>query len=134
MPKAEGKIFSFAKESEIKTNFLETINYSGLEQEIIYETKEFNALCPFSGLPDIGQLIITYYPNKKIIELKSLKYYLTSFRNVGIYQEAATNRIYNDLWLRINPKKIVIKTVYNIRGGISSTCTIDSEKLKNKPK
>jgi len=130
MPKAEGRIFNFQDEKSIRENFLETIPYSGLDQEITYETQEFSAVCPFSGLPDLGKLIIVYTPHKKIIELKSLKYYLTSFRNVGIFQEAATNKIFKDLYEKLKPKKIRITTIYNIRGGILSTCLLDSEKIK----
>ena len=129
MPVPEGKIFDFCGEENIRPEFLETIDYTGNPQEITYETGEFSAVCPFSGLPDIAQVTIRYIPGDKIVELKSLKYYLISFRNVGIYQEAATNRIFNDLTNCMKPKKLMIKTVYNIRGGILSTCVMDSEKI-----
>ena len=98
MPKAEGMRFEFKDESAIRPDLLETIDYDGNKQEINYETDELSAVCPFSGLPDYGVLRIEYIPNQKIVELKYLKYYITSFRNVGIYQEALTNRIYNDLF------------------------------------
>ncbi|HOO72843.1 MAG TPA: preQ(1) synthase [Spirochaetota bacterium] len=129
MPVPEGKIFDFCGEENIRPEFLETIDYKGNPQEITYETGEFSAVCPFSGLPDIAQVTIRYVPGDKIVELKSLKYYLISFRNVGIYQEAATNRIFNDLMNCMKPKRLMIKTVYNIRGGILSTCVMDSEKI-----
>ncbi len=127
MPKAEGKKFRFETEKSIKADFLETIDYKGETQNITYETDELSAVCPFSGLPDYGFLNINYIPDKKIIELKSLKYYLISFRNVGIYQEALTDRIYKDLKKALKPKYLRIETVYNTRGGIDSTCVIDSE-------
>ena len=131
MPVAEGKTFDFEAESNIQSNLLETIDYSGNPQTIIYETEEFSAVCPFSGLPDIARVIIEYIPAKKIIELKSLKYYYTSFRNVGIYQEAATNRIFNDIHAVLEPVFLKITTVYNIRGGILATCIMDSKIIKN---
>ena len=127
MPKAEGMIFDFQDESAIRPELLETIDYDGNKQEITYETDELNAVCPFSGLPDFGILSISYVPNKKIVELKSLKYYLISFRNVGIYQEALTNRIYNDLYELLDPEFLRIETDYNVRGGINANCVMDSE-------
>ena len=127
MPKAEGMIFEFQDESGIRPELLETIDYDGNKQEILYDTDELSAVCPFSGLPDYGMLSIGYIPNKKIIELKSLKYYITSFRNVGIYQEALTNRIYNDLFKLLDPEFLRIETDYNVRGGINANCVMDSD-------
>ena len=132
MPLAEGKTFTFDDESCIETGFLESIVYTGQKQKIKYETDEFSAVCPFSGLPDIAHVEIEYIPSDKIIELKSLKYYFTSYRNVGIYQEAATDRIYKDIWNCIEPVFLTIKTVYNVRGGILSTCIMDSDIINNK--
>lgn len=125
MPKPEGRVLKFEPESAIRPKLLETIAYSGEKQLIRYETAEFSAVCPFSGLPDYGSLIIEYIPTKKIIELKSLKYYIVSYRSVGIYQEKATNRIFQDLFTLLKPKYLKITTRYNTRGGIDSTCTIE---------
>jgi len=111
MPVAEGKIFSFEDESLIKTGFLESIDYTGNPQKIKYETDEFSAVCPFSGLPDIAKVEIDYIPDKKIVELKSLKYYFMSYRNVGIYQEAVTDRIYKDLYNILSPKYLSINSL-----------------------
>lgn len=130
MPAAEGKIFSFDDESHIKSDFLESIDYTGNPQKIKYETDEFSAVCPFSGLPDIARIEIDYIPDKKIVELKSLKYYFISYRNVGIYQEAATDRIYRDIHRILSPKYLSVKTVYNVRGGILATCIMDSDTVK----
>ena len=127
MALAEGKTFSFDDESHIRTDFLETFEYSGKPQRIKYETEEFSAVCPFSGLPDIARVDIEYIPDKKIVELKSLKYYFTSFRNVGIYQEAVTDRLFTDLNNLLEAKFLSVKTVYNIRGGILATCVMDSQ-------
>ncbi len=130
MPVAEGKEFKFEGEEGIRTDYLEIIEYAGNAQEITYETEEFSAVCPFSGLPDQARIQIVYIPDKKLVELKSLKYYFVSYRNVGIYQEAATNRIYNDLAACLQPRYLMVKTIYNIRGGILSTCVMDSEKIR----
>ena len=66
-------------------------------RRLSYETDEFTAVCPWTGLPDFAKLIIKYVPESSLVELKSLKYYLTSYRNVGILQEHAVNRILKDL-------------------------------------
>jgi len=74
-------------------------------------------------LPDIAYINIEYYPEGGLcIELKSLKYYFNSFRNVGIYQEAATKRIYDDLKYKLNTNRIRVTSLYNIRGGFKTTC------------
>ena len=123
MPKAEGKRFKFLNESHIKSEFMETFEFDSPGQLIITETREFSAVCPFSGLPDYAYLKIEYYPEGgKCIELRSLKYYLISFRNVGIYQEAATKRIYNDLKKALETKRLKVTTIYNTRGGFDTTC------------
>ena len=123
MAKAEGKNFNFEDTSKINPNYLETFDFDSPNQYIKTVTNEFSAVCPFSGLPDIAKVIIEYFPaGGKCVELKSLKYYFTSFRNVGIYQEAVTKRIYDDLSLVLKTKKIQITTIYNIRGGFKTVC------------
>ena len=123
MAKAEGKIFNYDDASKINADFLETFPFESVDQYIKTETNEFSAVCPFSGLPDLAKVRIEYFPaGGKCIELKSLKYYFTSFRNVGIYQEGATKRIYDDLSSIPETKKIQITTIYNIRGGFKTTC------------
>jgi len=123
MAKAEGKIFNYDDASKINAKFLETFPFESVDQYIKTETNEFSAVCPFSGLPDLAKVRIEYFPTGgKCVELKSLKYYFTSFRNVGIYQEGATKRIYDDLSSILETKKIQITTIYNIRGGFKTTC------------
>ena len=74
-------------------------------------------------LPDLSYVKIEYYPEgRKCIELKSLKYYFISFRNVGIYQEAATKRIYDDLQSVLKTRRLMVTTLYNVRGGFETTC------------
>ena len=123
MIKAEGETFDYEDVSKINSNFLETFEFDSVDQYIKTETNEFSAVCPFSGLPDLAKVKIEYFPaGGKCVELKSLKYYFTSFRNVGIYQEGVTKRIYNDLCLCLETNKLQITTIYNIRGGFKTTC------------
>tara|TARA_S200000501_G_scaffold51546_1_gene41526 strand:- start:81 stop:470 length:390 start_codon:yes stop_codon:yes gene_type:complete len=123
MIKPDGKTFDFLDEKHIDPSFLEVFEFDSSNQYIQTETKEFCAVCPFSGLPDIAYINIEYYPEGGLcIELKSLKYYFNSFRNVGIYQEAATKRIYDDLKYKLNTNRIRVTSVYNIRGGFKTTC------------
>ena len=121
---AEGRTLSFVGPEHIDVTLLESFPYEGPEQEIVTETGEFTAVCPYSGLPDFARLTITYVPAGKCIELKSLKYYVTSFRNVGIFQEHATARIAEDLFRCLAPKRLEVKTVYNTRGGFDTTCAV----------
>jgi len=123
MPKAEGLKLDYGSEDLINPKYLETFSFDSPNQYIITETDEFSAVCPFSGLPDYSYLKIEYFPEGgKCVELKSLKYYIISFRNVGIYQEAATKRIYDDLKKLLDTKKIQVTTIYNTRGGFDTTC------------
>ena len=123
MTKSDGKYFEFDGEDQINSDFLETFPFDSPNQYIMTETDEFSAVCPFSGLPDLAYVKIEDYPTGgKCIELKSLNYYFVSFRNVGIYQEGTTQRIYNDLKNVLDIEKIQITTVYNTRGGFETTC------------
>ena len=123
MPKAQGKKFTFDTVDKIRPDYLETFNFDSKDQYIITKTKEFSAVCPFSGLPDLAKVIIEYYPDgEKCVELKSLKYYFISFRNVGIYQEAVTQKIYSDLKNALNTQRLKVTSVYNTRGGFDTTC------------
>ncbi len=123
MAEAEGKTFDWAANQSIRTDFLEVFEFHSPNQYIRTETKELSAVCPFSGLPDLAHLIIEYYPEgHKCFELKSLKYYILSFRNVGIYQEAATKRIYDDLRNILCTNRLRVTTIYNTRGGFDTTC------------
>jgi 7-cyano-7-deazaguanine reductase len=126
MAQAEGKKIPFVGEEHIDTEILELFPYKGPRQRIVYTTKEFSAVCPFSGLPDIADVVIEYIPQEYCVELKSLKYYFLSFRNVGIYQEPATARIYNDLWKKIKPYELKVSMTYNTRGGIDATTSVFS--------
>ena len=123
MTEAEGRSFEYLDESHVNPEFLETFNFDSPNQLISTETDEFSAVCPFSGLPDIAYIKIEYHPDGgKCVELKSLKYYFVSFRNVGIFQEAVTKRIYIDLQNILDTSRLKITTIYNTRGGFDTTC------------
>jgi 7-cyano-7-deazaguanine reductase len=112
--------FDIQPEDVIDVAVLEAIpfEYPGSATEVVYETEEFTSVCPWTGLPDFGTLTITYVPQDKLVELKSLKYYLNSFRNVGILQEHAVNRILNDLVALLKPVSMTVEAEYRERGGI----------------
>jgi len=99
--------------------------YPEREAEIVVDTDEFTAVCPWTGLPDLGQLTIRYVPDRLCLELKSLKYYLLSYREVGIVQEHAANSILNDLSTACRPLRMTLTLDYKIRGGIHSTVTVN---------
>ena len=128
--KYSDKRFDIQKEEAIDVAVLETIpfDYAGSATEVVYETEEFTCVCPWTGLPDFGLLTISYVPNKSLIELKSLKYYLTSYRNVGIIQEHAVNRILKDLVKLVKPLSMSVDAEYRERGGIKSYATASWEK------
>ena len=123
MATPDGLTFDYHDESQINSDLLEVFDFKSPKQYIKTETDEFSAVCPFSGLPDISYVKIEYFPTGgKCVELKSLKYYFVSFRNVGIYQEAATKRIFEDLCSVLGTKQLMVTTLYNIRGGFETTC------------
>jgi 7-cyano-7-deazaguanine reductase len=98
-------------------------------QRVVYETEmgEFSAVCPFSGLPDFGTVRIEYVPGSWLLELKSLKYYLISWRQIGAAQEDITALMFEDITRHLEDHEyLVIQTAYNVRGGILTTCTVDS--------
>lgn len=104
----------------IDTHILEHIpfHYAGSATNVSYETEEFTSVCPWTGLPDFGRLLVTYRPSNRLVELKSLKYYLTSYRNVGILQEHAVNRILGDLVTLLEPEFMLVEAWFNERGGL----------------
>jgi len=105
---------------DIDITILKTIPYEYPHREVLVEisTDELTSLCPFSGLPDFAHLVIRYIPNRYLVELKSLKYYLYAFRNVKIYNEHLVNKILEDLKKVIHPKKICVIAEFGVRGGI----------------
>lgn len=124
------KRFDIDKEEVIDTGVLETIpfEYPASGTEVTYETDEFTAVCPWTGLPDFAHITIKYIPGKTLVELKSLKYYLTSFRNVGILQEHAVNRILKDLVKLLRPQSMSVEGVYMERGGLKTIALVKYQK------
>lgn len=116
----------------IDAGVLETFPYEYPGKEIVVDidTDEFTAVCPFSGLPDFATITIHYVPNRSIIELRSLKYYLLSYRNVGIYQEHAVNRVLEDLVKCAAPKWMKVVADYRIRGGVHTVASRESGRRK----
>jgi 7-cyano-7-deazaguanine reductase len=98
------------------------------EYEIAIDCPEFTSMCPKTGLPDFGTIRIRYVPDERCIELKSLKYYLLEFRNQGIFYEAVTNRILDDLVAACGPRRMTVTGEFTARGGISTTVTADHQK------
>ena len=91
------------------------------DYEIQIRCPEFTSMCPKTGLPDFGEIQITYVPDHACIELKSLKYYLADYRNQGIFYEAATNRILDDLVRACSPRRMRVTGAFTARGGITTT-------------
>ena len=114
--------FDIQTEEAIDQAVLETLpfDYAGSATEVVYETDEFTSVCPWTGLPDFARLVIHYVPARSLVELKSLKYYLTSYRNVGILQEHAVNRILQDLVRLLEPVSLIVEANYAERGGIKT--------------
>ena len=107
---------------KIQPELLEPIPFTfpNSNSKVTYTTEEFTSVCPWTNLPDFARLRIEYGPQASLIELKSLKYYLTSFRNVGILQEEVVNQILEDLISLINPTFMVVEAWFNERGGIET--------------
>ena len=114
-------------EQAVDTQCLLTFQYDypGQDTQVEMDTDEFTALCPWTGLPDYGNLTIAYIPDRSCIELKSLKYYLLSFRDVGIVQEHAANRILKDLVAVCRPRSMKLTLDYKVRGGIHTSVSVE---------
>jgi 7-cyano-7-deazaguanine reductase len=102
----------------------------GREYTIRHVCPEYTAVCPITGQPDFGNIIITYVPDQKCVELKSLKLYLWSFREEGHFYEEITNRILDDLVAACEPLRATVIGQFNVRGGISSTVIARYERPK----
>ena len=95
--------------------------YADRDYWIEFNCPEFTALCPMTGQPDFGRIIIRYIPDKLCVESKSLKLYLFSFRNHGSFHEEVVNRVLDDVVALIKPRTAIVKGIFNPRGGISIT-------------
>jgi 7-cyano-7-deazaguanine reductase len=116
---------------------LETFDnqFPGRDYVIEIVCPEFTSVCPMTGQPDFGTLTFTYTPDRKCVELKSLKLYLQSFRNQGVFYENATNRILDDLVAALQPRRLKLVAAFTPRGGISTSVTVIHEmQMTEEPK
>ena len=100
---------------------------------ISIELPEFTCLCPVTGQPDFATMILTYIPDMRCVELKSLKLYLWSFRDEGHYHEAVTNRILDDIVLAVSPRFVRLTAEFNVRGGTYPTIAVEHKKVTWSP-
>jgi 7-cyano-7-deazaguanine reductase len=91
------------------------------DYEIDIRCPEFTSMCPKTGLPDFGEIRIQYVPDRTCLELKALKYYMLDYRNQGIFYEAATNKILDDLVAACQPRRMTVTGAFTARGGITTT-------------
>ena len=108
----------------VKADVLDAIEYgykSRRDIDIVIRQLEYTSVCPMTGLPDVGCITIKYRPDNKIVELKSLKFYLLQYRNVGIFYEHLVNRILDDLVAVLEPKSMEVTGDFTARGGITTT-------------
>ena len=136
---AKDKCLPFDGPEAIDASCLECFDYEyhgtphGAAMEITTTTDEFTSVCPFSGLPDFAEVLIKYRPDAHCIELRSLKYYLLSYRNVGIWYEHLVNRMLEDLVLACRPRTMTIEIKCNSRGGLASTVTAHYDRETSGP-
>jgi 7-cyano-7-deazaguanine reductase len=128
---AHDKTLPFKGPEAVDSDCLECFEYEyadkpvGEPMEIVTTTDEFTSVCPFSGLPDFARVTIAYTPGRLCLELRSLKYYLTSYRDVGIWYEHLVNRMLDDLVKACRPRHMKIVIACNPRGGLASTVTAE---------
>ncbi|MBU4228096.1 preQ(1) synthase [bacterium] len=132
MDKYKEKRFDIYDYEKIDTEVLEVIKYEypGKDTIVEYYTEEFSSVCPWTGLPDNAKLTIKYIPCEKFVELKSLKYYLTSYRNIGILQEHVVNKMLNDLTELLSPKYMEIIGDFQARGGLSTRVVAKYDRIE----
>jgi 7-cyano-7-deazaguanine reductase len=102
------------------------------DYEIEIDTPEFTSVCPKTGLPDFGKILLRYTPDKKCLELKSYKMYLLAYRGVGIFQENATNRILRDVVKACNPIRATVVGDFSPRGGLGTVVTAEYTRKRGK--
>ena len=127
------KNYTILEPDTIKKEILDPIDYiykSKRSIDITITNPEYTSVCPMTGFPDNGCIIIKYRPDQKIIELKSLKFYLLQYRNVGMFYEHVVNKILDDLVEVVNPLKIEVIGEFTPRGGISSKASAFHERAE----
>jgi 7-cyano-7-deazaguanine reductase len=123
-------------EGAIRPDVLMTFPYQhpGREIEVQVVSEEFTAVCPWTGLPDQGTLEVRYTPARQLLELKSFKYYLLSFRAVGLVQEHAAARILEDLVAVLRPRRLRVELAYRVRGGLGTRVVAEHPALARRPR
>jgi 7-cyano-7-deazaguanine reductase len=101
------------------------------DYEIAIDCPEFTSMCPKTGLPDFGTIRIRYTPDRTCLELKALKYYLLEYRNRGIFYEAATNQILDDLVNACQPRRMTVEGDFSARGGITTRVVVEHDNTKH---
>ena len=91
------------------------------DYEVVITIPEFTSICPKTGLPDFAALTVTYVPERKCVELRSLKEYVNAYRSLGIFNENAVNRVLGDLVRALEPRRMVVRGAFTPRGGIQTT-------------
>ncbi len=119
--------FDLAGPEAIKPEIIETFPYwyAGSDAVITISTDEFVSVCPWSGLPDFARLTVEYIPGKKCIELKSLKYYLYTWRNVGMFYEHIINKLLQDMVDACQPRWMRLVGDFSVRGGLATRADVE---------
>ena len=102
--------------------------HPGRDYEVHFSTPELTCVCPMTGQPDFATVSITFVPDQHLVELKSLKLYLWSYRDEGAFHEAVTNQICDDLVAALSPRKITVNGKFWVRGGITTTVVVTASK------
>ena len=102
------------------------------DYEIAFDCPEFTCLCPMTGQPDFAHFRIRYVPDRRCVELKSLKLYLWSYRDQGAFHEAVTNRVRDDLVKALSPRALVVEGDFFVRGGIGTVVTARYDKKRRR--
>ena len=131
-PNQQGLDIRSTPREEMQLVALDTFpyEYAGREIRINFEIPEFTAICPFSDFPDFAVIKLEYVPNKRCIELKSLKMYINSFRNIKVFHEHVVNIILEDFVRACDPLKVEIEGDFHVRGNIKTIVRAAYEKQK----
>ena len=115
---------------KISANDLDLFENPNTDSDYLIKIKipEFTCLCPVTGQPDFATIFIRYTPDKFCVELKSLKIYITKYRNIGTFHEAVTNQIFNHLKTALEPRYINVRAKFNVRGGIYTEVEFEDTK------
>lgn len=103
------------------------------DYEVVITIPEFTSICPKTGLPDFATIVITYVPDARCVELKSLKEYLVAYRGLGIFNENVVNRVRDDLVAALAPRRLTVRGVFTPRGGIQTTVEARHPSVRSAP-